>query len=355
MRARSFALITLSIAASLFACNDPANDGAEGGEATAEHGETLTLAANMVWSDPADATIKLIPGDATDGVTDASPGSHEVFKVLVDPRANTQNGSVIVSKFWKDAPASSCASRTLSARVQARSGLFFNYSDLKVADVTSVFTVSNGEFPVQGCTASVTVPYGPSVLDLRVMAQARSLVTFNGLSFWANTAASVVALGKSAAPHLVASIQIDPDGAANAVIVNNGPVTAPGVDADLSYNYDYCPPALSGESPYCVLSSLDQGECVGPYCGPGTWGFGQRQPIKCSWTKNDLPLENIPANGGVLNWIWHTPGVQSRCGLCVPNDNRCANPHAHVAAESTGAPYDQMSGVGVGTFESGVF
>lgn len=340
------AFVTLLFGA-VAACSD-APDGAPANDdeaSTAERSDAIifpTLADDMVWTNPAHDTIALIPGDEHDSVTDTAHNDHDVYQVLVDPRPNTTNGKIVVYKFWQGASAASCADRALSVRAQVPP-IFLNapYTDLVETNVTSTFKTLGSEFPVSGCEAKVTVNYASGHPFVRVMAQARTRITLPGVLGFQLAAVSVEASGKSPAPDLWASITAEDDGGVRATITNDGDLDATSVDSDITYEYDYCPPNKPGEPFYCTHADLNQGQCIGPYCGPGTNGSGQRTPLKCSWTK-DFPEVGIGAHGGAWNWVWDQNGTQAGCAPCVPQNNRCANPHARIIARSTNAPYSAM-------------
>lgn len=343
-------MLTRSTAVSLFvlvagavaACSEPAAE-SDAAEPVGEQSEALTLADSMVWTNPAHDVLNLIPGSDFASATDADPTGHEVYQVLVDPQPNSQNGKITVDKFWNGTTASSCSTRSMSVRAFAQVSGSSLWTEIKKVDVTSEFTNTGGEFPQQGCEATVSFSYASNVAQVRVLSQARSRIFFNGIPFNVNTAASVTAFGKTPAPQLSASIKFDPDGAANATVTNFGNVSAPQVDADIKYDYDFCPaPSSAFDSPFCILSGIDA--CTGSFCPPGTaWPFngGARKAVECSWQK-DFPQVTINANGGVLNWIWHQAGTQAGCGLCDPSNANCANAHTSITARMLQAPYSSM-------------
>ncbi|HEU4407489.1 MAG TPA: hypothetical protein VFS43_19645 [Polyangiaceae bacterium] len=314
----------------------------------AEQSAAFTVAANMTWSGAAHDTIDLIPGTDSGSATDADPTSHEVYQVQVTPQPNTSNGSVTVVKAWAGASEASCPTRSLSVRVlrttAAPGTLVPIYSEILETDVTSTFVTDGGEFPNPRCEAKASVPFASTTTKLRVMAQARTRTFFNGTPVYVNSAATVSAKGTSPAPHLTASLTVASDGAANAFVINTGNVTAPAVDADITYRYKFCPaPSSTFESPICELSGLS--ECRGSFCPPGgfSWPFGPvRKALTCTWTK-DFPQVDINANGGVLNWVWHQAGVEAGCGLCDPDNANCIDVYSTVTAKSTTAPYSSMT------------
>jgi hypothetical protein len=339
------ALFTAGLLVGCADASDGADAGAEDGP-VAEQSAALTMAASMTWAAPAHVTLSLIPGTDSDSSIDAAPGSHEVYQVEVTPQPNTQNGQVTVSRFWDGASEASCASRSLSTRVLRTSatGGIAIYSEILEIDVPSTYDAGSGEFPQPGCRAKASVAFSSTTTKLRVMAQARTrTLVFGGAPIYTNNAVTVAAKGTSPAPNLTASMTIASDGAANAFVINSGNVTAPSVDADITYKYKFCPPPSGLESPICELSGISS--CQGSFCPPGafSWPFGPvRKAVSCSWTK-DFPQVSIGANGGVLNWVWHQAGVEAGCGLCDPDSANCANVSASVTAKSTVAPYSSMT------------
>jgi hypothetical protein len=345
MRISSVLALSLSLSAALSACatagdEDPA-DGASG-EAVAERGDALTMAAGMEWSGSPHDLLPFIPGaDVDASVEDASPSGHEVYQVLVNPQPNS-TGTLYVSNTWSVAH-SACPLRSLSVRAFAISADGGSWYEVKKVDLTSSPSTTGGEFPSDRCLASTSINVTPSMGKIRVMAQARTRSGIGPALSYSYQSAKVSGTMASPAPDLSANLTLDANASASAVIVNEGPVTADSVDADITYAYDYCPPKQGNENTYCLGKTLALNQCIGPYCGEGTYGT-LRQPIRCSWSK-DFDNVQVNANGGVLHWIWNVPGSQARCGLCDRDSNRCSNVTATLKTRVLTAPYDQMQEV----------
>jgi hypothetical protein len=343
MRISPVLALSLSLSAALSACAVAGDEGpADGapGEAVAERGDALTMSSGMAWSGSQHNILSYIPGVDSNSVVDANPTGHEVYQVLADPWPNS-TGTLHVSRQWDD-DAEGCPTHSMSVRAFAQNADGAPWYEVRKTDVTSHSNGQGGEF-THYCVADVGITVTSSMAKLRVMAQARTRIGTGPLFGYTRQAATVHGTLVSPAPKLTATMDVQPNGLAHAVVENVGPVNATSVDSDIEYGYDYCPPPQAGEVVQCYHENVSQGTCNGPICGKFTI-VGARPTVRCTWSK-DFGEVTIGANGGVLVWDWNQPGIEPRCGLCEPGNNRCVNVTATVKARILSSPFNLMDDV----------
>lgn len=344
MRISPILALSFSLAAIVSACATTGDEGPDGApaEGVSERGEALTWAFGMEWTG-AHKLMLFSHGEDYESVVDSSPTAHEVFQVLVDPKPSS-TGTIRVSKEWDENDTSNCPNHTMSVRALAQNTGSSTWYEVREINATSQSDGGNpnGEFGHR-CRVGVDIAVTPSMAQVRVMSQARTKVEAGQVFAYFRDAVTVSADLESPAPKLAVTADILPNGSLSASVTNVGPVTADATDTMLVFAYDYCPPPKPGEPFYCEHSNAPIGTCLGPICGPLTMA-GPRDTIPCTWSKS-FNGNQINANGGVGAWTWGQPGLQDRCGLCNPNDNRCVNIRASVTSRVTSVPYHLMPSV----------
>lgn len=337
----SLLALSLSLSAVVSACAVTGDEGPDGApaEGVAERGEELTWASGMEWTG-ANKLMVFSHGYDSNRVVDSIASPHEVFQVLVDPRANS-TGKITVSKEWGLDESPSCAADSLSVRAFAQLAGSSSWVEIRRVDAIAQeeHVPDNYEF----CRAAVDIAITSNMTQVRVMSQARRRLGTGPYFAFVRDASTVDAYATSPAPKLEVTADILPNASLYGVVKNVGPVTADASDTMFVYAYDYCPPAKAGEVGVCEHPHVPMGTCGEHICGRTTI-VGARSTIPCQWSKSFNDVE-IGANGGTVAWSWGQPGVQQGCGLCNPGDNRCVNVRASVTSRVTTSPYNLMPSV----------
>jgi hypothetical protein len=286
--------------------------------------------SQMVWNPQAPtAKVTLHPGENSATKTQSGAGDlNTAFQVQVDAPGGGFSGGIEIRGPVGATSARTCALYSLSARVSAWNGTKWTDAALLPSqDVSGTWMKAGGEFPTYFCNLMLSYENkDPKVTSIRVMAQSREPIFFQGFTGSLATNVTVDVGGELPIPDpgkkiKIVGVDMSPDGVSTTQWVENveGPNVATWMRATVHAYYKYC------DADYCTLDSMDHG-CYEHFCAPGS-AAGPGWPVepKHCEVEYSTSLLNIAPFTQTAH-TWETPYQADDCPPCIEADGlRCAD------------------------------